>query len=219
MASCSMTVLGMYNYYNRLGIDLFSKLTLPEAIDSDTVKDNILIRCGSFEAIYSDAGFLTEAIGLWSKKNYRTFSKWITALNIEYNPLENYDRMEEWTDTRSMNSSANASGEAHDVNTINANSNGESSNLKSAFDSSEYSPYDKNINTNNSGSTGTTSTTNATNSTANESENANKIGRAHGNIGVTTSQQMLQSELDIAQWNIVEKITELFINEFCIPIY
>ena len=44
-------------------------------------------------------------------------------------------------------------------------------------------------------------------------------GRIHGNIGVTTSQQMLQAELDIAQWNLYEHITDLFLSEFVIPIY
>ena len=44
-------------------------------------------------------------------------------------------------------------------------------------------------------------------------------GRIHGNIGVTTSQQMLQAELDIAEWNIYEHITDLFLTEFVIPIY
>ena len=40
-----------------------------------------------------------------------------------------------------------------------------------------------------------------------------------GNIGVTTSQQMLQSELDIARWNLYEHIADLFCSEFCIMVY
>lgn len=43
--------------------------------------------------------------------------------------------------------------------------------------------------------------------------------RLYGNIGVTTSQQMLQSELDIARWNMYEHIADLFASEFCIMIY
>ena len=44
-------------------------------------------------------------------------------------------------------------------------------------------------------------------------------GRIHGNVGVTTSQQMLQSELDIARFNIVQQITDLFMTEFLIMVY
>ena len=44
-------------------------------------------------------------------------------------------------------------------------------------------------------------------------------GRVHGNIGVTTSQQMLQSELDLARFNLVQEITDLFVLEFCVMVY
>lgn len=56
-------------------------------------------------------------------------------------------------------------------------------------------------------------------------ENENAINsrshsmRAFGNIGVTTSQQMLQAELDIDAWNVYEHITDLFIDEFCVLLY
>lgn len=43
--------------------------------------------------------------------------------------------------------------------------------------------------------------------------------RIHGNIGVTTSQQMLQSELDLRYWNLLNKMSSLFLAEFVIPIY
>ena len=43
--------------------------------------------------------------------------------------------------------------------------------------------------------------------------------RRSGNIGVTTSQQMLQSEFDIARWNMYEHIADLFCQEFCIMVY
>lgn len=42
--------------------------------------------------------------------------------------------------------------------------------------------------------------------------------RAYGNIGVTT-QQMLQSERDIVQFNIYDFIADSFKNEFCLLIY
>ena len=43
--------------------------------------------------------------------------------------------------------------------------------------------------------------------------------RAYGNIGVTTTQQMLQSERDIVQFNIYDFIADSFKNEFCLLIY
>lgn len=44
-------------------------------------------------------------------------------------------------------------------------------------------------------------------------------GNIHGNIGVTTTQQMLQSERDIANYNIYMQIVDDFKSEFCILVY
>ena len=56
------------------------------------------------------------------------------------------------------------------------------------------------------------------NTSGNKLTNTNELTR-RGNIGVTTSQQMLQSELDIATWNLYEHIADLFVTEFCIMVY
>lgn len=44
-------------------------------------------------------------------------------------------------------------------------------------------------------------------------------GHMYGNIGVTTSQQMLESELELAEWNLYEHIADVFVRELCIPVY
>lgn len=44
-------------------------------------------------------------------------------------------------------------------------------------------------------------------------------GTIHGNIGVTTTQQLLQSERDIANYNIYMQIVDDFKSEFCILVY
>lgn len=50
-------------------------------------------------------------------------------------------------------------------------------------------------------------------------EDFNEEIYAHGNIGVTTSQQMLKSELDIQLWNEYYHIADLFINDLCVRVY
>ena len=72
---------------------------------------------------------------------------------------------------------------------------------KSSFDSATLTPYDK-VETNDSGNSFDT-----------------RKGRAYGNIGVTSSQQLLESEYRIAEWNIYEHIKDLFMQDFCIMIY
>lgn len=207
MSSAKITLIGFYKMFDSLGDDLFKHLTLPDGIDKETLTDNILLRGGEFEVLLSDPEFLQLAIGTWSNKWQRTFNKWVTALNIEYNPLENYDRMESWQDDENNTSSASS----HDT----SSGSGDSGTVDkvSAYNSSTFE--------NDTSTTTNTHNSNESNSTINNSSTrANtRTGRAHGNIGVTTSQQMLQSELDIATWNVYEHITDMFLSEFVIPIY
>ena len=85
----------MYNFDN----SLFDTLEIPAEIDRDEFINNLLMSAGEFEVLYSDFDFLKFSIGVWSKKWYRTFEKWIEGLKAEWNPIENYDRYEEIKDT------------------------------------------------------------------------------------------------------------------------
>ena len=148
------------------------------------------------------------AIGAWARKWQPTFIRWINALNIEYSPLENYDRYEHWTDekdaTTTGNASGNSSGRTHmvDTNKISADDAGDS-----------FTNRGQNV------ADGTDNGTTSSNSKSVLDDDSEHDGRIHGNIGVTTSQQMLLSELELGYWNIYEKITDLFLTEFVLPIY
>ena len=203
MSSAKITTIGFHNWMQSQNDDLFSKINLPVGIDKDTLIDNILLRAGEFEVVYSNPFFYQNAIGVWSAKHERTFERWIDALSIEYNPVENYDRMEEWEDKSNGNSTGETNGNTS-LNSINENK-------VSAFDSDLYQPDSYNSNISNGNDNSSTKT--------NSSNNSKHVGRVHGNIGVTTTQQMLQSELSLAEWNVYEHITDLFIEEFCIAIY
>ena len=193
-----LTLIGLYNYDN----SLFDNLILPTGIDTDTVKNQILMRCGEFELLYPDFDFMKLSILHFSKKHERTFQKWIDALNIKYDPLYNYDRKEEYTDT----SAGSITGKSKPSQTTNTYTN-----EVSAFDSSGYQPKEK------------TTSQLTVNQEASDSSTSNNIlkhdAHLYGNIGVTTSQQMLQSELDIARFNLAEQIADIFCEEYCLMIY
>lgn len=255
MSIAKITMTGQETYLSRTNRSLFDFMSIPSGIDKDNLIDNIMMECGEFEVLYSDPEFNRSAIGTWSTKHYRTFEKWITALNIEYNPLENYDRFEDWKDNGTENTTSNTSDTSHTSDSSNTSDrnnttsssktdvNGSSDNKGttedkvSAFDSSSYqeselhetnsderhqdtTKTDGNINNTGSSNTSGTSDSNGTsNTTGNKTDSSTHIGRIHGNIGVTTSQQMLQSELDIAKFNIINEITKIFMQELCICIY
>lgn len=197
------TIIGLINYDD----SLFNNLVVPESIDRDTLIKNIIVECGDFPLLYPNADFMKSAIDLFSKKYYDTFKKWSEALAAEYNPLENYDRKELWSDSGDSSGTDSSSG------TNASTSTSSTQNDVSAYDSGTFNPKDKTISND-----GINSTNSNTGSTSNQFANAHE-GRIHGNIGVTTSQQMLESELKLRRWNLIQQITDLFINEFCIPIY
>lgn len=174
-----------YDYYLENG--LFERLTLPAGIDKDVLIDVILQECGEMQPVWTDPEFMRDMIGTWSRKWHDTFQKWITALNTKYDPLNNYDRTEEWTDDTDSRVISDAT----------------TASRRSSFDSDALQPYD------------------AVDYDNTDTVQAGSVHKGHiyGNIGVTTSQAMLQAQLDVVKWNIYEHIKDLFMQDFCIMIY
>lgn len=199
MAKAKFTLIGVNSFFNNAGDNLFKNLILPEGLSKETLTKHILLEGGEFEVLYANPFYIQESIGTWSAVNQDTFKRWVDALAIEYAPLENYDRKEDWTDTTSRDTTGQSS----------TTDNNNTENQKSAFDSSTYQPNDKDI------YTGTTA------STVTNADDAEGIhtGRIHGNIGVTTSQQMLTAELELGYWNIYKRIADMFLKDFVILVY
>lgn len=240
MSSAKMTLLGFSRWMEDSADDLFKAFDdLPTGIDKDVLVNNILMRGGEFEVIYSDPYFMQESIYTWLAKWQRTLEKWLAALAVDYDPLNNYDRHEEYTDsegigdteTRSNTRTTSTAGSsAAATNTTGSDSGSQGTENKvSAFDASTYQAKDRSDTTTGSttsSSTGTTSTNAAGSSESGADTRAASRNRllkhsAHlfGNIGVTTSQEMLQAELSIAEWNLYDHITDLFLTEYIIPVY
>ena len=112
MSTAKITTIGLENYLSIEGKSLFDDLLIPEGIDKDTLTGSILMRAGEFEVLYSDPYFMRDMVSLWSRKHYRTFDKWVKALAISYDPLNNYDRTEEYTDTHKGDYKKNNTGTA-----------------------------------------------------------------------------------------------------------
>ena len=190
MSIAKITLFGMYQWDK----SLFDDLAFPESplLDKDTAVDQILLDCGEFEVLYADWSFLKMAITQWGKKWYYTFQKWLEALEEEYDPLENYYRREHWEDVSERSSEVNSESENH----------------------IKHRTYDNGTMTETDSSNGSSSGTG--------SDNANIVrdGYARGNIGVTTSQQMLQSSLELYRgFNLYEQIANIFKTELVIAVY
>lgn len=131
---------------------------------------------------------------------YTMFSdKWLKlwdAFNTEYNPIENYSMTEhEETDntaTKTGTDTLAMTGTNTDAHT------GNTENEISAFNSSEYSDNIKD--TQNTTDTETRNATDTTTYNTSDVLDGERTLTRSGNIGVTTSQQMLQSEVELRKW-------------------
>ena len=203
MSSLTMTILGLYRYGEYNQQDLFQNMKIPAGIDRQDLIDNILEQGAAFEILYPDFEYLQFSIGAWSKRWYRTMEKWLEALKVQYDPLNNYDRHEEWTDNDNVSGTTETEA---GVNTA-----GEDELSVVAYNSDEYHNKEKTESSGTSTSTGSSKT-----DTDAESKHS---GHLWGNIGVTTSQEMLREELDVQKFNLIQQITDLFLTEFCIMVY
>lgn len=235
MASCKLTLIGMYNYDN----SIFDGLTFPAGINKQTAVDEIMLRSGEFEVNYPQIDFMKMAIAHWGEKHFRTFQKWIDALNIEFEPLYNYDRYEEYDDTRKHDNKTKSAKTETATNSSSMTSSSETGTTTtndvtlthdvSAYDAATYQPRDQEITDGEVGVTGSGSSESnvvgsdimSANNNIDETGNETISHKAHlyGNIGVTTSTQMLEDYIRVERFNIYEQIADIFVDEFCICVY
>lgn len=142
----------------------------------------------------------------------------VSMLLMDYNPIENYNSSEtESTTSENTTTSGNENTTTTTTNSTTENS-GETTNKVSPYDSENFS------NDNNSNSSNT-STVNGTDSTSiTDSGNISSNGTLtrtltrKGNIGVTTTQQMIESEYELRAKNLVfeflEKVSKFILLEY-----
>ena len=229
--SATVSLLGL----KRLNDGILGELVVPAGVDVELVKDNLLAETAELEVIYPDAIFMQAMIGRWSAKELPIWERLYKTTLLEYNPIENYDRMEEWTEAEDTkkNTEADATGtsktDTDGTSTRESNTDGVINDQKyvSAYNEIDFTPTERDNNTQNEKNNseqkdvGTVSVKTSAENTTDETGNRNLLrkGRAHGNIGVTTSQQMIEAEREVALYNIIDVIITSFKNRFCLQVY
>lgn len=223
----TLSILGLYQREP----SLFDELELPGSMNKDVLIDNILYEAAPLEAYYPDPNFMKFMIGRWSFMNQSVWQKLYDTTVLEYNPIFNYDRTEEWSENEQMldkrtltgtemeTSTDNSSGEIKSSGTVKSELN------VSGYNESSYVPREQTIETPDTLTSNTSETDRTVSIDKNDTENMDRkrdnirTGRAFGNIGVTTTQQMIQQERETALFNMYKVITDSFIERFCLMIY
>lgn len=176
-------------------IDMFADITLPEKVDKEILLNDLQMNYGFLNAISSDPNEFKMYVDNFFKLHYNDFNNMVSALLEVYNPIHNYDRYEEYDE--------NYQTETNNVLT----GNNETENQVSAYDSNNYTPQSKQ------------SDNTRTNENGNENQTHRSNNHLYGNIGVTTSQQMLESEIDLRKkYNYYQIINQMFAYELLLRI-
>lgn len=243
MRQSTISILGLYRY----DPTLFDNFQIPEALDKELLVDNLLAECAELEVVYPDLDFLKFIIGRWSAKCLSVWNKLYETTVLKYDPIENYNRYEEWdetgtgtatetgTDTTADTEKETGTGTGSSSGTGNSNTTntGTSTVSNVAFNTDVFKDNSKQTDNGNSTTENTSSSemstsfennmnkssTQTRNMERGENNNVKRTGHIHGNIGVTTSQQMIQSEREVALFNIYDVIITHFKAKFCIGVY
>ena len=229
--SATVSLLGL----KLLNEGILRELVVPDGVDIELVKDNLLAETAELEVIYPDANFMQAMIGRWSAKELPVWDRLYKTTLLKYNPIENYDRKEKWTEdentTKNLDSEAtgnsttqtDSSSKTHDENETN---NG-TSKYVSAYNETEFTPTERttsNAQTIEDSNNTTESDINVKSKDGVVSDERGKRlldreGKMSGNTGFYTKQKMIEQERQIAEYNIIDVIINSFKNRFCLQVY
>ena len=190
----------------------------PLGISSLEVYTTFTIKYFNFIYISDDLTEVASIISNLAEIYNNEYTTKVGLLLKDYNPIENYNSTETET-TTSENATTTGS-----ENTTTTTTNSTSEN--SGTSTNKVSPYDsENFNNDNNTTTNNTTTDNATDTTTiNDSGNMSSNGTSSrtltrkGNIGVTTTQQMIESEYELRAKNLVfeflEKVSKFILLEY-----
>lgn len=167
-----------------------------------------------YDKYHESSGFKTNLSVDLATKIYRRFGvKWkkiYDALLTEYSPLENYSMVEERTPDLTFDDTTNSKSEITSDRTTNA------TNSYKGFNADDPVVVNQ-----------TDGTDNVTTSGASEDNEIHKVSTQtgsetltrSGNIGVTTSQQMLESEFKVREYDFYKMVYNDIDSVLCLSIY
>lgn len=178
----------------------------------------------------------------WASHMGESVSRALAAFNATYDPLENYDRYEDGSETHTIGEDGSEETARHkgtktstgeEIITTPRTKN-KATNYKLAYDSNTEVETDATVTEPLEGNDkverdSTKNFVTQTDVDANtydrdvrsftDRQTTDTLSftgrRTHGNIGVTTSQQMIESELELRKRNLIYDYMSMFVNEFC----
>ena len=200
MAQPTLSIAGLYKFNEHLFDDMY----IPDSLDRNTVVASIIMETEGLEALYVDIPFMMDAIKYWSITMRHKWDKLVASMNFDYNPIWNKDGVRMHTEEENKSSERDET--VADSTASTSNNFGAGFNTTSGLTNRERDTVQ------NSGQVKTDD--DLKESTKRESKDVEQ-----GNIGVTSTQQLIKEEREVADINIYSIIAKDFKHKFCIQVY
>ena len=190
-----LSIVGLYNYDNTLFDDMY----IPNGVDKELLVNNILIECAELEILLPDAGIMKKAINFWSQAQAAVWDKLYETTILEYNPLWNKDA--HYTET-----------ESHDVTAtrdLKSTDDGTDTDKRSAYNATAFQNQQQTTIDHDYTDTGT----------VRDAGSSSRERYEYGNIGVTSSMQLINEQRDVVKFSIYDYIVRSFKERFCLLVY
>ena len=189
-------------------------------ITKDDIINDIIWRFGDTPLFKPEPIIMKFEIGVWSRRRRFVWARMYKNLILDYEPIHNYDRHEEINHVDKNNVDNSNTINNVGKNTTENSGNDATTNTVSAENVSTWANDNKSQTDYNSkevgNSTDETKSKGNTKSDGTHSEN----NHIYGNIGVTTSQQMLESDIVLLKkFDLVRTISNEFCEEFCLGVW
>lgn len=213
----------LYDYDNTIFTNIYIK-----GVSKDQLIEHFLLSYGDLTPVYQDPSYLHRHVTSVARSLQWSIDHLWEVTQLEYNPIENYDRIESWED---KGGGTFQKGKVDTEETFNKGDITttfgkvtDSTHKVAAFNSSDPEV----ANTDNTTDSGSDSQTfgadsshgSVTNGLDESTTKGTHEGRIHGNIGVTTSQQMMQSEIDLTKaYNFLDEVCKLYADRLLIGVW
>lgn len=213
----------LYEYDSSIFTDMYVK-----GVSKDQLIEHFLLSYGNLTPVYQDPKYLRRHVTSVARSLQWSIDHLWEVTQLEYNPIENYDRLESWTDNGNgtFQKGRVDSEETYQKGAVTTTFGkvSDATHKVAAFNSSvpEVANTDNITDSGSDTQSYGVDTTNGsiTNGLDTSTTNGSHNGRIHGNIGVTTSQQMMQAEIDLSKaYNFLDEVCKLYADRILIGVW
>lgn len=221
MAQSTLSLLALYNYDS----SVLDDLALPPELEAsrETIVNNLLLESAELEILFPDPVTLKTSVKFWSRKSLPVWQELYDTTQYEYNPIWNKDGTYRDLETRNLAGTSS--------NTETRNLAGGSQDSGTGSGTTEYDVFGYNSETaahesktTDSNTYSRTGSSTQTGTIADQGASSDTGTILHerteqGNIGITSTQELIEKQRAVVEFNIMDRIIKDFIERFCLLVY